>query len=128
MQNETLIKTRKAYSDFKNQNKFAQASDKAFSPFEDILQAQLVSFQRVNFSDIVIYEQESLSSLACYLCNESTFVVINVDVHPDFVNKWKIKNYGLADKIENAIVFFEKGSHGVSEVLLSRYEIEKRRV
>ncbi len=50
------------------QKKNNQASDKLMSSFEDSLHAQVVSFQRVNFSDIVISEQEFIRHLVCYVC------------------------------------------------------------
>ncbi len=128
MPNTTIDKIRKAFNATKKPEKITDSLAKANSIFEESLKEQFVSCEEIDFNDVVLYEHKSFSSSGCYLCNGDTFVMLNVKAHPNFVNYWKIKTDGLAEKIENAIVFFEKGSHGVSEVVLSKYEIEKRRV
>lgn len=128
MPNTTIDKIRKAFNDTKKPKKITESLVKANSLFEDSLKDQFVRCEKIDFNDVVLYEHQYFSSSGCYLCNGDTFVMLNVNSNPDFVNYWKIKTGKLGEKIEQAIVFFEKGSHGVSEIVLSKYEIEKKRL
>lgn len=127
MANETINKIRKAFNDSKNQEKITKPLDRISSLFEESLKEQLVKYEKIDFNDVVLYEQKDLSISACYFCNQKVLVLLNVVASPAFVTHWKIKNNEEGQKIEQALVFFESGSHGVAELVLSKYEIEKRR-
>ena len=52
---------------------------------------------------------------------------MNVIVSHNFVAHWKIKDGDLGKNIQQAIIFFQSGSRAISEIVLFKYEIDKRR-
>jgi hypothetical protein len=127
MPNATIDKIRKALNDTKKPEKITDSLDKANSLFEDSLKDQFVRCEKINFHDVVLYEHKSFTSSACYICNEKVLVLLNVVASPNFVTHWKIKDGDLGQNIQQAIIFFQSGSRAVSELVLSKYEIDKRR-
>ena len=127
MPNATIDKIRKAFNDAKKTGSITETPDRVNLLFEENLKKQEVDFALIDFHDVVLSDQKSFTSSACYICNGKVLVLLNVIASPNFVTHWKMRGGEIGKKIEQAIVFFQSGSHGISEIVLSKYEIGKRR-
>ncbi len=119
MQDKVITNIRKAWKET-NRKTIRNLS----SILEEHFKNNSLEYQQVDFQDYIVLEECGDKEIITYLCHSDILLLIVDGKHPDFINKCKFKD----NRLEQVMVLFMNGGQGVSELLLSKYEIEKRRI
>lgn len=117
MQDKVITNIRKAWKET-NRKTIRNLS----SMLEEHFKNNSLEYQQVDFKDYIVLEECGDKEIITYLCHSDILLLIVDAKHPDFINKCKFKD----NRLEQVMVLFMNGGQGISELLLSKYEIEKR--